>query len=202
VEAELVSRGYRVLAPDLRGHGHSARTASYQLAEFADDLAETLPAGADVAIGHSLGGLVLSLAVDRLLPGRAIYYDPAFVIPEVPPEMRKIVAEFLTSPDAASIRVGNPRWSEADIAAEMASIALFDGAVAAALAELGGKSFLPPSPLVPSLVQLADPSHVVPAEAAEELRGRGFDVVTVAGAGHCIHRDDLAGFFAALAGWI
>ena len=191
-----------MLAPDLRGHGHSGRAASYRLPEFAADLAETLPAGADVAIGHSLGGLVLSLAVDRLRPGRAIYYDPAFVIPEVAPELRKIVAEFLTSPDAAAVRAGNPRWSEADIAAEMASIARFDGMVAPQLAELGGQSFLPPLPVVPSLVQLADPSSLVPPAAAEQLRERGFEVVTVAGAGHCIHRDDLAGFFASLDGWI
>ena len=202
VEAELVSRGYRVLAPDLRGHGHSERAVSYRLEEFAEDLVDTLPTGADVAIGHSLGGLALSLAVDRLRPRRVIYYDPAFVLPALPPGTREMMAELLTSPTADSIGAYNPRWSEADIAAEVASISLFDLAVAASLTELAGRSFLPESAVVPSLVQLADPSFVVPAEAADELRRRGFDVVQVPGSGHCIHRDDLAGFFASLAGWL
>jgi|HubBroStandDraft_2_1064218.scaffolds.fasta_scaffold08121_5 pimeloyl-ACP methyl ester carboxylesterase len=202
VEAELVSRGYRVLAPDLRGHGRSPRAGSYRPEDFADDLAETLPAGADVAIGHSLGGLTLSLAAGRLRPARAVLYDPALTLPKLPPEAPSWLADALASATADTIRTLNPRWSDADIAAELASIALFDPAVAQILADLGGQSFLPDAPAVPTLVQLADPSAVVPPEAAATLRGRGFEVVTVQGAGHCIHRDDLPAFLASLDGWI
>jgi pimeloyl-ACP methyl ester carboxylesterase len=202
VEADLLARGYRVLAPDLRGHGHSERSASYRLADFADDLVQTLPAGADLAIGHSLGGLVLSRAVGRLRPGRAVYYDPAFVLPQVPPRLRAQLADMMANPSRDSIESQNPRWSQADLDAEMAALALFDQSVAIGLLELTGKSFLPEGPEVPSLVMLADPSVVVPPDAAALLRGRGFEVVTVAGAGHCIHRDDLAGFVRALDGWL
>ncbi len=113
-----------------------------------------------------------------------------------------MLADFLTSPTAESIRAQNPRWSDADIDAELASISRFDRAVAAILADLAGRSFLPAAAVVPSLVQLADPSFVVPPDAAAELRHRGFETVTIAGAGHCIHRDDLAGFLASLDGWI
>jgi pimeloyl-ACP methyl ester carboxylesterase len=198
-----VSRGYRVLAPDLRGHGGSARTSTYRLAEFADDLADTLPAGADIIIGHSLGGLALSLAVDRLRPARAVYYDPAFVVPPLPPgTTQDTLADWLTSPTAASITAEHPRWSDADVAAEVASISRFDRAVGAALAELAGRSLLPESAVVPSLVLLADPSFVVPPDAADELRRRGFEVAVVADTGPCIHRDDPARFLAALDGWI
>ncbi|MFI9583782.1 alpha/beta fold hydrolase [Streptomyces sp. NPDC052236] len=48
----LAGKGYRVIAVDLRGHGASAHD-SYSRSLFADDLVETLPAGADLAIGHS-----------------------------------------------------------------------------------------------------------------------------------------------------
>jgi pimeloyl-ACP methyl ester carboxylesterase len=112
-----------------------------------------------------------------------------------------MLADFLASPTADRLRKMNPRWADADIAAEVASIALFDRDVAQTLADLTGRSFVPESAVVPSLVMLADPSTVVPPDAASQLRERGFEVVTVAGTGHCIHRDDLAGFLAALDGW-
>ncbi|MFJ8588333.1 hypothetical protein ACIRD2_27300 [Streptomyces sp. NPDC093595] len=53
---------------------------------------------------------------------------------------------------------------------------------------------------MPSLVTLADPGRPVPAGHAAVLTGRGFEVRTVAGAGHTIHRDDFDGFMAALDG--
>ncbi len=113
-----------------------------------------------------------------------------------------MLANALTSQTTESIRAQNPRWSDADIAAELASISRFDRAVAGSLSDLAGRSFLPESPVVPSLVQLADPSFVVPPDAAAELRRRGFEVVTVAGTGHCIHRDDPGAFLSSLDGWI
>ncbi|MFE4640954.1 alpha/beta fold hydrolase, partial [Streptomyces sp. NPDC056730] len=82
----LAARGLRVIAVDLRGHGATGRgdhSGDYAMELFADDLVETLPAGADVAIGHSLGGLALSLAVARLAPERAVYSDPAWFLPRV-----------------------------------------------------------------------------------------------------------------------
>lgn len=77
----LADRGYRVIAVDLRGHGASDRAPgpeAYRPDDHADDLVETLPAGAELAIGHSLGGLVLARAVERLAPARAVYSDPAW----------------------------------------------------------------------------------------------------------------------------
>lgn len=194
----LAGRGYRVLMPDLRGHGSSPHAPSYTADDFAGDLVESLPTGADVAIGHSLGALSLSLAVPGLRPARAVYSDPAWRLGDTSP-----LAAFahrtktMTRDDIANM---SPRWHPADVDAEHADYADWDVRVAAALATLGAR--VPERPLVPSLVQVADPSHLVPAELAATLRERGFDVRTVPNTGHCIHRDDLDAFTASLHDWI
>ncbi|MBB5872134.1 pimeloyl-ACP methyl ester carboxylesterase [Allocatelliglobosispora scoriae] len=193
VEAELITRGFRVIAPDLRGHGLSPR-GDYTPEFFAADLVENLPTGADLAIGHSLGGLALALAVEQLRPVRAVYSDPALLLPVVPRELRGVLARVADEATAETIRAGNPRWSDADIAAEVAGFALFDRAAADVLVEAGGRDFMPERAVVPSLVQLADPSSLINAAAADRLRARGFQVETIPATGHCIHRDDLSAF--------
>lgn len=72
---ELAEQGYRVVAPDLPGHGRSGR-GEYTLSNMADALIEAVPHAPAVAIGHSLGGLVLAAAVVRMKPGYAVYEDP------------------------------------------------------------------------------------------------------------------------------
>ncbi|OLT36292.1 hydrolase [Actinomadura sp. CNU-125] len=194
----LAARGYRVLMPDLRGHGASPHAAAYTADDFAGDLVESLPTGADVAIGHSLGGLSLSLAVNALRPARAVYSDPAWRLADTAP-----LAAFarrtktMTRDDIAAM---SPRWDAADVDAEHADFADWDVRIADTLATLAPR--VPARPLVPSLVQVADPSFLVSAELAAALRERGFEVRTVPGTGHCIHRDDLDGFTASLDGWI
>ncbi|MHA6759841.1 alpha/beta fold hydrolase [Streptacidiphilus sp. PAMC 29251] len=203
----LAERGYRVIAVDLRGHGASGR-GEYTPALYADDLVETLPQGAELAIGHSLGGLTLVGAVDRLLPQRAVYSDPAWQLgksrgaqpgPGFDPSM---FVEFAAMADHDTIAAMNPRWEEADIQVELATLADWDSATATALAPFAVGAVLPDKPVVPSLVQLADPSFLIDPEDAATLRDRGFEVRAVAGAGHTIHRDDFDGFITSLEGWI
>ncbi|MGW7417854.1 alpha/beta fold hydrolase [Streptomyces sp. NPDC054863] len=197
----LAGKGYRVVAVDLRGHGLSGRGDSYTPESFADDLVETLPAGADLALGHSLGGLVLSLAVDRLRPARAVYSDPAWHL-ELPGGLGpEVFAQFKSVP-REQIAALNPRWDAADVDIEVATLALWDETSAFGLAGLGDRDLLPAKPVVPSLVQLADPSMLINEERAELLRGRGFEVRTVKGAGHTMQRDDFDGFMSSLDGWI
>ncbi|MEU3463469.1 alpha/beta hydrolase [Streptomyces sp. NPDC006733] len=201
VEEELILRGYRVIAPDLRGHGRSPR-GEYRAELLADDLVENLPTGADLAIGHSLGGLSLALAADRLRPRRAVYSDPGFRVGDLPPEATRFMLDLVESASADSVRTMNPRWSDADVAAELAGFALFDREFFAVTENGTALGYLPASAVVPSLVQLADPSLCVSPESARELRENGFEIRTVEGAGHCIHRDDFDGFMASLDGWI
>jgi pimeloyl-ACP methyl ester carboxylesterase len=197
----LAAEGYRVIAVDLRGHGLSERGDSYTPQAFADDLVETLPAGAELAVGHSLGGLTLSLAVDRLRPLRAVYSDPAWHL-ELPDGFGpEVFAQFKSAP-REQIAAMNPRWDAEDVDIEVATLKLWDEASALGLADLTGQDLLPAKPVVPSLVQLADPSMLINEERAAILRERGFEVRHVKGAGHTIQRDDFDGFMASLDGWI
>ncbi|WP_405833198.1 MULTISPECIES: alpha/beta fold hydrolase [unclassified Streptomyces] len=197
----LADHGYRVIAVDLRGHGASDRGA-YSPELYADDVVETLPAGAELAIGHSLGGLALSLAADRLKPRRAVYSDPGWHL-AAPAEGfgPELLARFKTA-TREEIRAMSPRWEDVDVDIELATLALWDEQTALNLAPLLGVDLMPAAPVVPSLVQLADPSQLISEERAQLLKSRGFQVRTVAGAGHTIHRDDFDGFMASLEGWI
>ncbi|MFD5794136.1 alpha/beta fold hydrolase [Streptomyces diastatochromogenes] len=201
VEKQLVDRGYRVSAPDLRGHGLSPR-GEYRPDLLADDLVESVPKGADLAIGHSLGGLALSLAAARLDPERAVYSDPGFRPGNLPPGVIGAMRAMVETADKESVRRSSPRWSEADVEAELAGFALFDLDFLCAVEERFGGDYLPAEPVVPSLVQLADPSLTVTPSTAALLQRRGFEVTAVPGTGHCIHRDDLEGFMASLKGWV
>ncbi|MFI1946717.1 alpha/beta fold hydrolase [Streptomyces virginiae] len=197
----LADHGYRVIAVDLRGHGASGRGA-YSPELFADDVVETLPAGAELAIGHSLGGLTLSLAVDRLRPARAVFSDPAFHL-AAPVEGfgPELLAQFKTA-TKEQIRAMSPRWDEVDVDIELETLAVWDERTALSLAPLVGADLMPAAPVVPSLVQLADPSTLITRERAQLLKTRGFEVRSVVGAGHTIHRDDFDGFMASLDGWL
>lgn len=201
----LAERGYRVVAVDLRGHGGSGRAAGaeeYIPERYADDLVETLPVGAELAIGHSLGGLVLAAAVRRLAPRRAVYVDPAWRLPAEVIGLRGELFARAKSLGRGPVAMLNPRWEEEDLDIEMATRTVWDERSAHGLADSVAERLWPAEPVVPSLVALADPSFLVSPEDARLLKERGFEVRTVVGAGHTIHRDDFDGFMAALEGWI
>ncbi|MFG3113944.1 alpha/beta fold hydrolase [Streptomyces sp. NPDC048197] len=197
----FAERGYRVLAVDLRGHGRSPR-GEYGAEVFAEDLVETLPAGPEVVIGHSLGGLALSLAVERLQPRRAVYCDPAWSLGRTGQSVDPAVFLPFKNADRAMVRGFNPRWSDADVDIELATLADWDTATAHALSREHRTDRTPEKPVVPSLVQIAGEGFLFTDEAAAELTRRGFEVRTVPGAGHTIHRDDFEGFLTGLEGWV
>ncbi|GGN49765.1 hypothetical protein GCM10012285_38150 [Streptomyces kronopolitis] len=197
----LAGRGYRVLAVDLRGHGRSPR-GDYGPELFADDLVETLPAAPELALGHSLGGLALSLAVERLRPRRAVYSDPAWSLAGLGQSVDPALFVAFKRADRARVRMFNPRWSEADLDIELATVADWDTATALALSAGHREDRTPHKPVVPSLVQFAGEGFLFSAPAAAELTDRGFEVRTVPGVGHTLHRDDFDAFMAGLEGWV
>lgn len=203
----LAERGYRVIAVDLRGHGASPRGEGatplerYGPGQHAQDLVDTLPIGADLAIGHSLGALTLLGAVEQLKPARVVYSDPAWKFAQ-PDTFDPAVFTRFKRATREQITAISPRWEAADVEIELATLALWDADSALALSGYRATAALPGAPVVPSLVQLADRSALIGPQDAERLRATGYEVRTVAGAGHTIHRDDLAGFMASLDGWI
>ena len=201
VAPAMVDRGYHVLMPELRGHGRSPR-GDYTPEAWADDLVESLPTGADLAVGHSLGGLSLALAVDRLAPRLAVYVDPAWKVSAEGHERSRAEFRGQLGWDAPQLRTAHPRWADEDVAARAASLKRMDPRCIDGLLPGGGHDHSPARASVPSLVMLADPSDLIPPADAERLRQAGFDVVTVSGAGHSIFRDDFDGFMHALDAWL
>jgi microcystin synthetase protein McyG len=71
VAQRLVEHGYRVLAPDLRGHGRSAHATTYHLTDFladVDGVVRALTDGTVVLVGHSMGAAVCALFASARAP--------------------------------------------------------------------------------------------------------------------------------------
>ena len=104
----FLAAGYRVIAADLRGHGRSSVPANgFTPKDFADDLAillERLDPGPVIAIGHSLGGAIVStLAVEHPEMVRAIVsVDPGYLLPEAFRPMTDTAIEALRTGDAVA----------------------------------------------------------------------------------------------------
>jgi lipase len=82
-EERLASR-YRVLSPDLRGHGRSGWEPPWSIEQHVDDLLETLgAAGVERAtvVGHSFGGRLAFELTARGLVDRSVLLDPAVWVP-------------------------------------------------------------------------------------------------------------------------
>jgi lipase len=118
-EERLASR-YRVLAPDLRGHGRSRWEPPWTIATHVADVLETIvAAGVERAawIGHSFGGrLVLELAArepERI--ERAVLLDPAIqLLPHVGFDFARhelTDLSFATHEDALEARLMASRWT-------------------------------------------------------------------------------------------
>jgi len=181
----LTALGYRVLAPDLPGHGSSPAIRNSSAEEFVAAVLDVLPREPDLALGHSLGGMVLSLAAADLRPACAVYSETMFR----PPPCGDIPVSELAGILAASVYpVGETgRWDP--------------GTTAAFLRDIGGTD-LTPDPATPSLVQYAESGAAVSASEVARLRAGGFVARAVPGADHAPHVNAYDEFLASLDGWI
>jgi pimeloyl-ACP methyl ester carboxylesterase len=183
----LADRGYRAIALDFPGHGDSPPAPAATMDLFVASVLESVDREPTLAIGHSLGAVVLAHALLRLRPARAVYVDvPLLSSPTHPPadhHERLTAARMIrTEPN---LRAKHPNWSAEDCRVEAEAAVKFDVDTAVALeGSYTGHRAAPPA--IPSLVIRADPSRYVSAERALELKQLGFCVRSVRGAGHCV----------------
>jgi lipase len=217
--------GFRVLAPDLRGHGRSGWEPPWRLETHVDDVLETA-AAADIDtaawIGHSFGGRVLLelAARHRQHVERAVLLDPAIWIP---PANALRAADtvrderiFPTPEDAVSVPLaGPPRLNPPELVAEEREQHLepVDGGYrwrysrSAAVAILGELAVAPPTAeelSMPVLLVVGDEISVVAPQQVDVLRralGDRLRVTTVTG-GHNVLWDAFEATAAAVSAFL
>ncbi|RRQ29409.1 alpha/beta fold hydrolase [Rhodococcus sp. Eu-32] len=194
VGPEFAERGFHVYAVDLPGHGASAPASEYTVQALVDAVVSAVPSKPAVAVGHSLGGLVLAHAVTTLQPGHAVYVDPAFRVSAD----QAIVGSFRAQKDwtLSDVETAFPRWSSRSHELKLEALRQWDPAILDALATLPAADVS--TAAVPSTLVLADPSALIPPHRAAELEVAGFEVRVVPGTGHVVHLDDRDGFLAAI----
>lgn len=206
VTEQLEERGFRVIAVDLAGHGASPRARRYSPEAWADDVVETLgpllAEAPDLVMGHSLGGLVASLAAERIAPRAVVYVDPAFGFPKgIRGALFKLSFAMMPPLQRRDLRRLNPKWNARDIDAEFAAQRRWHRRTMLGLVDT--RRFVPPATSgIPSLVILAERSLLVGRDAALRMLRLGMRVVKVRGAGHTVWRDEPERFDAIVGRWL
>ncbi|MGP3533865.1 alpha/beta fold hydrolase [Microbacterium sp. RD1] len=197
----LAAHGYTVTLVDLRGHGASDRASSYLTEDLADDLVDTLPAGMDLLVGHSLGGRAVLDAVERLGPRRAVYLDPGWTVP------RDFVFALPSDesgriPDVDELAAILPGYSRTHVENAHRALQLVDPAWVAAPNPVVPDIEPPTPPAVPSLLVLADPAVAVTPALQRRAWAGGYEVRVVPRGRHDLHILNLEATSRALDGWV
>jgi pimeloyl-ACP methyl ester carboxylesterase len=190
VAEELAKQDYHVYAPDLYGHGQSDKTDTYTFREWAKGVASVVPHNPDIAIGHSLGGLILASIKEQLEPKQIVFVDPAFYVPKQP--ITSIVRKSLRTAvlrDAKNMKKNYPLWSEDTINSELDSLKLWDSSSVSGIPEtrfIVAKYLRNPGN---AKMLLPHRSLLIPPFFLHKLKKASIPFKRIIGSGHNIHRD-------------
>jgi N-formylmaleamate deformylase len=212
-----LAESYRLIIPDLRGHGHSGHPdTGYLLPDYADDLERIVAACGEphpIILGHSLGGLTAITWASRH-PDQA----SAIVLEDMPlsggPDRAPRLEEWadlaaLPVPEAfAHYRLHYPHWTEADCQRRAEIITSTHQAVFTEMVDQSmrgnGTDYVPYLAPIRSPVLLIhgdeESGGMVPADAAARFAALGpnFTAVRIRGGSHSLHRDSTEQFLEAL----
>jgi pimeloyl-ACP methyl ester carboxylesterase len=214
---------HRVIVVDLRGHGRSSvPEGGYEPKQFAADIAGLLgqlDVGPVVAMGHSLGGAIVSaLAVERPdLVSAVVSVDPGYLLPEAVRPVVEAMTEALADGDpvAASQQFLSASYSSASPPAlksfHMRRVAGVPGSVLVSTLSglfVGADSLAYRDTSAPYLQRRACPVlafYTDPDRAAYEatlftdLRSKS---ITWAGSGHWLHQERPVEFNTVVDDWL
>lgn len=206
----LATLGYRVTAPDLRGHGATGPAGDYLLASYAADLLEM--AGTwDTVIGHSLGGSAVAVAAaERSDWTRTmVLLDPALWIASDPETEAALSSPFRGSMTVEAVMEANPTWHPEDARIKAEALRQTSADVATATIRQNLPWNLVPlvaGVSVPTLIVGADPDRdaLVPRALGEGLSALSdlIDYEWVRYACHSLHRDEFDATWAVLSEWL
>jgi len=218
---DALTSGRRVVTVDARGHGRTDLTDSpFTIAALAADAAAVARAvlgGPAVVLGHSMGGLVaeeLTLTEPDLVTA-LVLEDPAWIAADDPRNDRgapvwlpDVIADAAGRTHAEIVAAGqveNPRWSAAELDAWATARLQLDPALGTGTHRWADRVWAEAMAdvRVPVTLITGDPelgALVTPDQSARaaELLGDHLTHAALPGVGHCIRREDLAGFLAAL----
>ncbi len=216
----LAAAGWRVIAVDQRGHGHSPRIEGHAtIGDMAGDLAATIErvgAPVDALIGHSLGAAVgAELAYLRPpLMRRLVLEDPPAIARtddvawQASLERELLAAHADVEGEVAREIASNPAWQEEDARQDVEGRQLADreGILASFRHDIGTRvPELAPLLTVPTLyLMAAEDRSVFGGEARRRLAADlpASARLVVADAGHTIHRDRFDQYVAEVLAWI
>jgi pimeloyl-ACP methyl ester carboxylesterase len=196
----LAERGWRVIAPDMRGHGESGRgDGDFSTASLLADIAAAVPVDPDVMIGHSFGGYLAQagVLVGLFRPRALVLEDPVshFADQQAPAAMLAWDEAHLPR-DIEGLLELNPKWSRLDAAWKLLSLEQIDFKDAtAAFAGNAPWDLRPRAAEVaakqPTAWVLPEVSRFVPAEDQARLRSEvgARAMFVLPGVGHSVHRD-------------